>query len=71
MRAQRLPNIGSSISIGGPSNLLPDRVENMFQSKYFNKSIPLIIGITQTDGSYPMTSMSFHLLFNQNFDVSN
>lgn len=54
MLSKRQPNVASSISIGG--HILPDRVENIFKSKYFKKSIPLIIGITQTDGTYPMTS---------------
>lgn len=52
---RKLPKDGSSLAIGGPSNLLPDHPEQMF--RYFNKSIPMIIGITQTEGTYPMISV--------------
>lgn len=59
MFTDKLAKMGSSIAIGGPSNLLPMRPELIVKSKKFNKSIPLMIGITQTDGSYPTTSMIF------------
>lgn len=62
MLTKKLPKVGGSLTIGGPSNLLPDYPENIFTSKHFNKTIPIIIGTTQTDGSYPMTSIN-HIFF--------
>lgn len=70
MRMKKIPKYGSSLTIGGPSNLLPDLPEQMIQARNFNKSIPIIIGVTQTEGTYTMKSMSIFcpahsiLLFN-------
>lgn len=54
---RKMPKCGGSLTIGGPSNLLPDYPEQIFKSKEFNKSIPIMIGVTQTEGTYPMKSM--------------
>lgn len=43
---------GRTLSIGGPDNLLPDTPENILSSTGYNKSIPIIIGITKHDGSF-------------------
>lgn len=56
MLLKKIPTGGSSLSIGGPSNLLPDHPEQILKSKHFNKSIPIIIGVTQTEGTYAMKS---------------
>lgn len=57
----KLPIAGKSLSIGGPNNLLPDLPEKILQSSKYKKSIPLIIGTTQNDGSYPATGMFFSI----------
>lgn len=54
---------GRSITIGGPSNFLPDRPENIIKSKNYNKSIPIIIGTTKDDGSFLATGNHFFYIF--------
>lgn len=56
---EKLPTGGSSLAIGGPSNLLPEHPETILKSKSFNKSIPIIIGVTLSEGTYAMKSMLF------------
>lgn len=58
LHMKKIPKYGSSLTIGGPSNLLPEHPEQMFKARNFNKSIPIMIGVTQTEGTYTMKSMS-------------
>ncbi|KAJ6650003.1 Glutactin [Pseudolycoriella hygida] len=44
-----------SISIGGPSNYLPDLPQKIVSSPQYNKSVPMIVGTTKDDGSYLAT----------------
>lgn len=46
---------GRSISIGGPSNFLPDTPQKIVSSGTYNKSIRIIIGTTRDDGDYAAT----------------
>lgn len=56
---KKIPKYGSSLAIGGPSNyVLPEHPDQMFKARNFNKSISIIIGVTQTEGTYNMKSMS-------------
>lgn len=51
----KLPIAGKSLSIGGPNSLLPDLPEKILQLAKHKKSIPIIIGTTKSDGSFPTT----------------
>lgn len=44
---------GRSLTIGGPTNLLPDVPQNIA----YNKSIPIIVGTTKDDGVYVTTGL--------------
>lgn len=48
---------GRSLSIGGPSNFLPDLPEKIVSSPQYKKTIPMIIGTTKDDGSYVATGL--------------
>lgn len=45
---------GRSLSLGGPTNLLPDLPTNLAHNQY-KKNISLIVGTTRDDGSYVAT----------------
>lgn len=52
LRAKKRPLGGRSLTIGGPTNFLPDLPDKIVTSSAYNKSIPIIIGSTKDDGSY-------------------
>lgn len=53
---------GKSLSIGGPNKLLPDTPEKILQSAKHKKFVPIIIGTTKNDGSFPTTGMFRNIL---------
>lgn len=46
---------GRSLSIGGPTNLLPDTPQNIVDSGQYNKSIAIMTGVNKHDGSWVAT----------------
>lgn len=46
---------GRSLSIGGPTNLLPDTPQNIIDSGQYNKSIAIMTGVNKHDGSWVAT----------------
>lgn len=43
---------GRSLTIGGPSNFLPDTPRNLLAKGQFQKNIDLIAGVVRNEGSY-------------------
>lgn len=44
-----------SMTVGGPTNLLPDMPGNLVKAGKYNKNISLIVGTTRDDGTYVAT----------------
>lgn len=48
---------GLRMTIGGPSNMLPDIPHNLWKKGKGRKNLPLLIGCTKHDGSFALTDM--------------
>lgn len=51
--------VGRTLTVGGPDKLLPDTPRNIVTSKYYNQSLPLIIGAVKHDGTYYAGGINF------------
>lgn len=52
---------GRSMTYGGPSNLLPDKPDNIRRSGEYRKDLAIMSGATKDDGSY-LTSRKLLIL---------
>lgn len=59
----KMRNGARSLSVGGPSNLLPHSPDKLIiDFGKFKKSIPLIVGTTRNDGSYIASGNYFMII---------